>query len=32
MGDIWFLALLILFGVSSWGLLILCQRLMGGKG
>jgi hypothetical protein len=32
MGDIWVLAVLVLFGVLSWGLLILCERLMGGKG
>ena len=31
MGDIWLLAILVLFGVLSWGLLILCERLMGGK-
>ncbi len=31
MGDIWLLAVLVLFGVLSWGLLILCDRLMGGK-
>jgi len=31
MGDIWLLAILVLFGVLSWGLLILCDRLMGGK-
>jgi hypothetical protein len=32
MGDIWLLTILVLFGVLSWGLLILCDRLMGGKG
>jgi hypothetical protein len=32
MGDIWLLAILVLFGVLSWGLLILCEKLMGGKG
>jgi hypothetical protein len=31
MGDIWLLTVLVLFGVLSWGLLILCDRLMGGK-
>ena len=31
MGDILVLGLLVLFGVLSWGLLILCERLMGGK-
>jgi hypothetical protein len=31
MGDIWFLAILILFAALSWGLLILCDRLMGDK-
>ena len=31
MGDIWLLAILMLFGALSWGLLILCERLMGGK-
>jgi len=31
MGDIWLLAILVLFGVLSWGLLILCDRLMGSK-
>ena len=32
MGDVWLLSILVLFGVLSWGLLILCERLMGGKG
>jgi hypothetical protein len=32
MGDIWMLAVLVLFGVLSWGLLILCEKLTGGKG
>jgi hypothetical protein len=32
MGDFWLLAILVLFGILSWGLLILCERLMGGKG
>ena len=32
MGDIGLLAVLVLFGFSSWGLLILCEWLMGGKG
>lgn len=31
MGDILLLAILVMFGVLSWGLLILCDRLMGGK-
>ena len=31
MGDILVLGLLVLFVVLSWGLLILCERLMGGK-
>ncbi len=31
MGDIWLLAILVMFGVLSWGLLILCDRLRGGK-
>jgi hypothetical protein len=32
MGDIWILVILLLFTIMSWGLLILCDRLMGGKG
>ena len=32
MGDIWILVILLLFTILSWGLLILCDRLMGGKG
>jgi len=31
MGDILVLGLLVLFVVLSWSLLILCERLMGGK-
>lgn len=31
MGDVWMLAILLLFGILSWGLLVLCDRLMGGK-
>ena len=31
MGDILVLGLLVLFVALSWSLLILCERLMGGK-
>jgi hypothetical protein len=31
MGDMWFLAILILFAALSWGLLVLCERLMGDR-
>ena len=31
MADLLFLALLVGFALCSWGLLVLCERLMGGK-
>ena len=31
MADLFFLALLAGFGVITWGLLALCERLMGDK-
>jgi hypothetical protein len=31
MTDLFFLALVGAFGLLSWGLLVLCERLMGGK-
>ncbi len=32
MGDAFYLALIAAFALLSWGLLVLCDRLMGGKG
>ena len=31
MMDLYFIALLTAFALLSWGLLVLCERLMGGK-
>lgn len=32
MRDAFFFVLIAAFGLLSWGLLVLCKRLMGGKG
>jgi hypothetical protein len=32
MNDAIFIAILIAFAVLSWGFILLCDRLMGGKG
>jgi hypothetical protein len=31
MGDLFFLSAVLGFGFLSWGLIVLCDRLMGGK-
>jgi hypothetical protein len=32
MNDAIFIAILVAFAVLSWGFILLCDRLMGGKG